>query len=150
MSDDWLNQLQQLHDADKAKRQAETDKKSQQKKEEQRQQQQAIKLLRQSQAHELLRQVQKVLLDGSGTLNISNQVGNFERVITLSWQGSISEARRPSPETEDNVSYIMVGVRQGKLWVNDKRVSPPKPEALKTALLDACKNPRQRKEKNNN
>ena len=145
MSDDWLDQLRQLHDADKAKRQAETDKESQQKKEEQRRQQQAINLLQQSQAHELLRQVQKAYLGGGGTLNISNQVGNFERVITLSWQGPISAAHRPAPETEDDVSYITVGVRQGELWVNDKHVSPPKPEALKTALLEACQNPRQRK-----
>ena len=145
MSDDWLKQLQQLHDADKAKREAESNKKSQQKKEEQRQQQQAINLLRQSQAHELLRQVQKVFLGGGGTLNISNQVGNFERVITLSWQGPISAAHRLAPETEDDISYIMVGVRQGELFVNDKRVSPPKPEALKSALLQACQNPRQKK-----
>jgi hypothetical protein len=140
MSDEWLEQLQQLHEADKAKRQAKVKEKEQQAQEDQ-----ASDLLRQSKAHELLRQVQRVFLAGQGTLDIFDRAGNYEQVITLVWQGSISAAHRPNPDDPEEYNYILVGVRQGKLWVNGKRVPSATPEALKTALLQACKNPKREK-----
>jgi hypothetical protein len=141
MNDDWLEQLNQLHEADKAKQQIKTEAQTKQEQAEQARRKQAIDLLRQSQAHELLRQVQKTLLGGGGILDIFNQSGGYERVITLSWQGPISAARRTNPADSEEYSYIMVGVRQERLWVNGKPVADNTPEALKMALLEACKNP---------
>jgi hypothetical protein len=136
MSDDWLNQLQQLRDADKTKHQppVEIDVESQRK-------QQAVDLLRKSRAHELLRQVQKTLLGGQGTLDFFDRKGDYERVISLVWQGPISEARRPDPDDSEPYNYILVGVRKETLWVNGKKVAEATPEALKAALLEACRKP---------
>jgi hypothetical protein len=142
MSDDWLDQLRELHEKDKAEQLAKTKpappveiKRSQ-----------ASDLLRQSQAHGLLRQVQKVLLNGQGALDIFDKAGNYDRVISLAWQGPISNARKPSPDDPSEYSYILVGVRQDKLWVNDKPLPAASPEALKPALLEACKNPKREKQ----
>ena len=139
MNDDWLDQLKQLHNADKAKRQVQQPDQAEnlvQKKREA-----AIKLLRQSRAHDLLRQVQKTLLNGGGTLEVRDQTSNYERVITLAWQGPISAARRPDENDPEPYSFILVGVRQGKLWVNGKPMSDTSSETLKMALLQACKKP---------
>ena len=141
MSDDWLEELGQLHEADKTKHQAETPAKKQQQQKKQAQRDKAIDLLRQSQAHELLRQVQKTLLAGQGTLDIFDHASDYDRVITLIWQGPISAAHRPNPEDPEVYNYVLVGVRQDKLWVNGKQVPSATPEALKVALLKACKNP---------
>lgn len=141
MSDDWLDELRQLHEADKAKHQAEAESKNQQEQQKKTQRDKAIALLRQSQAHELLRQVQRTLLAGQGTLDILDGASDYERVITLVWQGPISAARRPNPGDPEEYNYVLVGVRRDMLWVNGKRVSSATPEALKAALLKACKNP---------
>ncbi len=131
---DWLNQIRRLHDEDKLRLQHE---------EEQRQMQarQAVdELLSRSKAHELMRQVQKALLSGSGVLRVLNKTDEYDQAIVLMWHGPISAARRPDIAGED-YSYILVGVKQGKLWVNGKPISEPAPEALKVGLLEACKRP---------
>ncbi len=140
MSDDWLTQLQQLHDDDKAKNQTPPEaldlsvlQKDKHKK--------AIKLLHKSKAHELLRQMQKTLLGGGGALDIHEQASDYERVISLVWQGPLSAARRPDPDDPEPYSYITVGVRDQALWVNGKRVAKATPAALKAALLQAAKKP---------
>ncbi len=138
MSDDWLQQLQQLHEADKAERQTKTAKEDTQPLPTP-----ASDLLRQSNAHTLLRQVQKALLGGGGMLDIFDRAGQYERVITLAWQGPISAARKPNPNDPTPYSYILVGVREGKLYVNGKKLKETTPEALKAALLWASKNPGQ-------
>jgi hypothetical protein len=131
---DWLNQIRRLYDEDKLKLQHE---------EEQRQMQarRAVdELLNRSKAHELLRQVQKALLNGAGILKVLDKTKEYDRAVVLMWHGPISAARRPDIAGED-YSYILVGVRQGKLWVNGKPISEPSPEALKVGLLEACKRP---------
>ena len=131
---DWLNQIRRLHDEDKLKLQHE---------EEQRQMQarQAVdELLSRSKAHELLRQVQKALLNGAGLLRVLNKTEEYDRAVVLMWHGPISAARRPDVVNED-YSYILVGVKQGKLWVNGRPISEPTLEALKAGLLEACKRP---------
>ena len=138
MNDDWLKQLQQLHDDDKAKQQPKVDDVGAKAL---KQQKEAATLLRKSKAHELLRQIQKTLLGGGGILDIYEQKSDYERVISLVWQGPISAARRPDPDDPEAYSYILVGVRQGKLWVNGKQVAKATPEALQAALLQACKKP---------
>ena len=142
MSDTWLEQLKQLREADKAKHQDSTgdlDLNGSNKRAT------AADLLRQSKAHELLRQVQKSLLAGQGTLDIFDRAGAYERAIALVWQGPISAARRPQPNDPAPYYYILIGVRQGKLWVNDRRVAKVDSEALKKALLKACKKPAREK-----
>ncbi len=145
MSNDWLKQLHQLHEVDKAKHQLKVKPKEQQ----QTKLNQAADLLRQSKAHKLLRQVQKTLLKGRGSLDIFDAVDrhdHYDRVITLAWQGPISAARKPNPDDPEDYRYILVGVRQGKLWVNGKSLSSTSPEALKAALLQASKNPGREKQ----
>jgi hypothetical protein len=139
MTDKWLDQLRQIREADKVRHEAESkaaitpDKKAKVDR--------AAILLHRSQAHELLRQVQKVLLGGQGTLDILSDVSDYERVVTLVWQGPVSAARRPNPEDPQEISYLLVGVRQGKLWVNGQKLASGTPEALKKALVMACEKP---------
>ena len=145
MSDDWLTQLEQLHNADKAKQDAEAEEQAQQEK--QTKQDQAIELLRNSKAHELLRQVQRALLDGKGVLDVFEQKGKYDRAIVLAWQGPISNAHRPDPEDPADYHYILVGVHQNELWVNGKNVKDATPETLQIELLEAAKNPAIQKRK---
>jgi len=102
---------------------------------------QAADLIRQADVHNLLRQVQKALLGGKGIIDFIEHESDYERVITLVWQGPISAAHNPDPEDPEAYQYILVGVRQGKLYVNGKEVSPVVPEALKVALVKAAKKP---------
>ena len=143
MSDDWLEQIQQLHETDKIEQQANIQKEAPPAS-----QTQASDLLRRSKAHTLLRQVQKALLNGGGMLDIFDRAGDYERVITLAWQGPISAARKPNPDDPTPYHYILVGVRQDDLWVNGKKLRQATPEALKKALLWASKNPGQEKREN--
>ena len=138
MSDDWLEQLNQIRKADEAKHQVDVEdldlallKKREA----------VSNLLRKSKAHELLRQIQKTLLGGQGTLDVFDRAKDYDRGITLVWQGPISSARRVDPEDSEPCSYILVGVRDEKLWVNGKRVSGTSSDALKAALLQACRKP---------
>ena len=128
MSDDWLTQLEQLHNADKSKQQAEAEKQAQQ--QEQAKQNRAIELLSESKAHELLRQVQRSLLDGKGTLDVFEGKGKYDRAIVLAWQGPISNAHRPDPKDPADYQYILVGVHQNELWVNGKSVKDATPETI--------------------
>lgn len=141
MSDEWLDQLRQIREADKAKHQVKAEPVLKQDK-----RNEAGELLRQSRAHSLLRQVQKVLLDGQGQIEIVENVGAYELGLILTWQGPISAARRPNINTADDYQYILIGVKQGKVWVNDKPLAKITPQMLKTALLEASKNPARRKQ----
>ncbi len=140
MSDEWLEQLQQLHQADKSRSQPEPIPPEQRLPE-------AAELMRQSKAHELIRQLQKVLLDGKGLVDIFDTTNKYERVISLVWQGPISDARKPDPDDPEPFYYIFVAVRAGKLWVNDKSLQGTTPQVLKTALLQAAKKPGRKKQK---
>ncbi|MEM7346837.1 MAG: hypothetical protein AAF485_21570 [Chloroflexota bacterium] len=141
MSDDWLDQLQQIRDEDQAEHDAVTRKK--QAKVEQHNK--ALDLLRKYHVHELLRQIQKTLLSGHGTLDIFDIPHKYERVITLSWQGPVSAARKPATKDDEPYNYIMVGVRQGHLWINDKKIKKPNEQTIKAALLEACRKPKREK-----
>ncbi|MBN1992004.1 MAG: hypothetical protein JW953_04825 [Anaerolineae bacterium] len=136
MSDEWLDQLRQLHEADKAQREAEAPPEP-----EPPPPSRASELLRQSEAHQHLREIQKVLLNGGGTLDIFDRASDYERVVTLAWQGPISAARKPDPDDPEPYHYILVGVRKDKLWVNGQSLPNAQPETLKAALLEACKKP---------
>jgi hypothetical protein len=141
VSDPWLDQLRRLHDEDKAKREAKKPKKPEKPPESR-----ANEILRKSQAHQSMRDVQKFLLSGGGTLDIFNKDDDYERGVTLAWQGPISEARKPDINDPEPYHYIVVGVRNDALWVNGKRLANTKPATLKAALLEASKNPEQEKQ----
>ena len=141
MTDDWLTQLSRLREEDKARNVADAEAEEKKKQEEEARKNHISQLLRQSRAYELLRDVQKALLGGKGVLDVFEASDDYERTITLAWQGPISDARKPNPEDPDDCYYIQVGVRHGRVWVNDKPLSSPTPEALKIALLKASKNP---------
>jgi hypothetical protein len=131
----WLQQIRQLYEADKLRLEAE------QVREQRTQPEAAAKLLSQTQAHLLMRQVQRALLNGGGRLEIVEHPEDYDRAIVLMWQGPISAARGPDRAGED-YSYILVAVRQNKVWVNGQAISAATPEALKVALVRACKKPR--------
>jgi poly(3-hydroxybutyrate) depolymerase len=116
----WLEQIRQLHEADKLRLQAEQARE----KRAQAEPGAAAKLLSQTQAHLLMRQVQSVLLNGGGRLEIVEQPEDYDRAIVLMWHGPISAARRPDQA------------------VNGKAIAATTPEALKAGLLAACKKPR--------
>lgn len=136
MSDEWLDELKELHEKDKAEQRPKHQEMKQPDK-----LQQAEAILRQSTAHQLLRQVQKVLLKGKGVLEIYEGASQYDRAIALIWQGPISDARKPNPNDSEDYRYILVGVRDGEVWVNGKSLPAAAPKALKVALLEASKNP---------
>jgi hypothetical protein len=140
VSDPWLDQLRRLYDEDKAKRDAKKPKKPAKPPASR-----AGEILRKSQAHQSLRDVQKFLLNGGGTLDIFDRADDYDRGITLAWQGPISAARKPDINDPEPYNYILVGVRDNALWVNGKRLADNKPDTLKMALLEASKNPEQEK-----
>lgn len=140
---DWLDELYQLREADKQNQtapesQTELDLSLLQRPKE------AADLLRQCDAHKLLRRVQRALLDGKGIIDFFEQAGTYDRIISLIWQGPISNARTPNPEDPEPYQYIFVGVRNGKVYVNGKPLPTAIPEALKEALVEASKNPRRK------
>jgi hypothetical protein len=141
VSDDWLNQLRQLHDADKARLEAEAHKTEASQQQALARLDEAVTLLRHVKAHELLRQVQKALLDGKGTLGLHQNPKDYDRAIVLAWTGSIGDAKRPNLKSSEPYHYIMVAARDGKLWINDMALSVPTSAAMKKALLEAAKNP---------
>jgi hypothetical protein len=141
MSDDWLEELHQLREQDRVTRQAAQEQLDLSVLSSERDDKQAADLLRQADAHNLLRRVQKALLGGKGVIDFLDQKSHYDRVMTLMWQGPISAARNPDPEDPEAYQYILVGVRQGKLYVNGKEVSPITPEALKVALVNVAKKP---------
>jgi hypothetical protein len=133
-NDNWLAELQQLHQDDKAVQDAAA---AQAQLAEQRQQQ-AAHLMQESRAHELLRQVQKAMLAGQGVLRFYTNSGGYDRAVALIWQGPISQAQTPvKDEKADGV--ILVGTREGQLWVNEEPVPEPTVDALKHALLMTCR-----------
>lgn len=142
MSDDWLDELRQLHEEDKVRRQAEVEPLDLNFLAAQRNQQ-AADLLRQVDAHNLLRQVQKALLGGKGTIVILRQAKNYDSAIGLTWQGSFSIARKPDQKNAEVYNFILIGVYHGKLYVNSQEVEPATTAAVKDALLKAAKNPAQ-------
>jgi hypothetical protein len=144
---DWLDELYQLHEQDKAKRQ-----------EEMAQLDLSILgkhrptstgILRHSNALNLLRRVQKALLNGKGVIEVFDQKSDYDHALTLVWQGPISAARKPNPNDLEPYQYILVGVKDARLYVNGKEVNPPHPENLKAALVEAAKNPAKSKPNKN-
>jgi len=142
MTDNWLDELYQMHDEDKAKQQ--TSEKidplnlnvlSKNRVE------LAAAVLRNVNAHNLIRRLQSALLGGKGIIDISDNQDDYDRVITLAWQGPISNARKPNLEGPTKYQYIAIGARGEKLYVNDQEVTPLTPEALKSALVKAAKKP---------
>ncbi|GAB4441915.1 MAG: hypothetical protein Kow0031_23960 [Anaerolineae bacterium] len=143
MKDDWLDELDSLYEQDKAQQQQIDDeidvtilnRPS------------AADLLRDIGAMKLLRRVQSLLLRGGGTLDVYERNGPYDRAVTLVWQGSISNARRPDPEDPSDYYFIAIGVKGQHVYVNDRLVKNPTPEALKEALVAAAKQPGHQKRK---
>lgn len=135
---DWLDELQKLRRADQKKR---LRKQTGDTLDLSVLQPQAADLLRQCDAHKFLRRVQDVLLGGKGELDFFEQAGKYDRVISLVWQGPVSQARKPNPEDPASYRYIFVGARGGKVYVNGKPLPAITPEALKSALVEGSKKP---------
>lgn len=133
-NDSWLNELQKLYEADKVKQEtAEAEAKRVTER-----QQQAAQIMQDSRAHELLRQVQKALLSGQGVLRFYTNAGGYDQAVALLWQGPISRAEKPVKDEKAD-GLILVGTRDGELWVNEAPLLETTPQALKEALLEACR-----------
>ena len=130
--ENWLAQLRQIHETDKAQRQAPEHDATDEA------QPTAEQYLRQCRAHELLRQVQKTLLDGGGSLQIYQDVGGYEQVIILMWEGPISAAAKPARIDEVEAS-IIVGANAQGIFVNDEPLSDISPEGLRERLLNTAR-----------
>lgn len=129
---DWLAQLQQLHNTDKAQREAE-----EQERQRKRQREQAAELMRQCRVHDLLRQMQKALLNGQGAIHIYEKPKEYDLAMALVWNGPISDARTPA-KLERAKNNLTVAAKSDSLWVNNQPVSPATAESLKKALLQAA------------
>lgn len=138
MADSWLDDLEQLRRADEIKQAKSVSPPSHPSVTTH---EEAAVALRQSQAHKLLRQVRSVLLQDNGTIDIFDESDKYDRVISLVWQGPISNARRPDSNDPADFSYIMIGAKGKRLYVNHKPLKKTSPEALKAALLQAAKKP---------
>ncbi|MBP7998537.1 MAG: hypothetical protein KA314_15875 [Chloroflexi bacterium] len=132
--DEWLKELEKLHEADKAVQDAAA---AQVQLAEQRKQR-AAQLMQDCRAHELLRQVQKALLGGKGVLRFYTNSGGYDQAVALLWQGPISQAEKPVKDEKAD-GLLLVGTREGQLWVNEMPVAAPTAPALKQALLEACR-----------
>jgi hypothetical protein len=132
--DSWLAELEQLHQADKVVQDAAAE----QTRLATQRQQQASQLMQDSHAHELLRQVQKALLAGKGVLRFYTNAGGYDQAVALLWQGPISRAEKPTKDEKAD-GLILVGAREGQLWVNETPLLETTPSALKQALLAACR-----------
>jgi hypothetical protein len=131
--EEWLAQLRELYEKDKTVQHKKEQKAKEVKSGED--------LLRRTRAYQLMRQVQKTFLNGGGLLDASEGVGQYDRAITLVWQGSISQARRPNPKDPSDYFYIQVGLRGEHLWVNDQRTPAKTTAELRQHILRACQNP---------
>lgn len=142
MSDNWLDELYRMHNEDKAKQQAlEKPAPLDLSVLPENQAELAAAVMRSVNAHNLMRRLQSALLGGKGIVNIFDSKDDYDRMITLAWQGPISKARKPNPEDPSDYHYISVGARGKRLFVNDQEVTALTPEALKAALVEAAKNP---------
>lgn len=128
--DDWIAQLQQVYETDKARQQAKEQDQAAQKKKNL-----ADAFMQQSRAHDLMRQIQKVLLKGEGFLRFYEDVGDYHRAIALMWKGPISAASKPANLKDVDVS-IIVGANDEGIFVNDQKLAEPTPETLKKVLLN--------------
>lgn len=142
MADNWLDELYRMHDQDKTKQQ------TLQKSDpldlsvlSKNRVEVAAAVMRSVNAHNLMRRLQSALLGGKGIIDVFDSKDDYDRIITLAWQGPISDARKPNPEDPIEYQYISVGARGNKLYVNGQEVASLTPEALKRALLEAAKKP---------
>lgn len=135
---DWLEEIAKIRAEDEAKRNPE---KPESEPNSQERVGEAIRLLKQVEAHNSLRKVQKTLLNGKGIIDIFDTSEQYDRVFALIWQGPVSAARNPSPNSPEELFYILVGARQNKIYVNGKPLKDNTPEALKKALVEASRKP---------
>lgn len=101
---------------------------------------QANEILVHSQAHRLLRQVQKVLLNGGGSLKAYERSSQYTMALALMWQGPVSNPSLPV-RRDVPTYYLIIGVKSGVLWVNDRTLPDAEPATLKQALVAAARQP---------
>jgi hypothetical protein len=139
---DWLDELENIRKDDEAKHKKENIKPPVLSSHEQ-----AVNALKACDAHNLLRRMQNVLLLGKGLIDIFDRTNEYDRAITLVWQGPISKARIPNTEDSAAFQYIMVGANGSKVFVNGRPIKSNTPEILKKALVWAAKNPKKQASK---
>ena len=142
MPGNWLDELEELYEADKKKQQE-----PQATNQPLLKQPDAADILRSLNAAKLLQRVQSILLRGGGGIVVNEHHSVFDQAISLVWQGSISAARAPDPEDPTDYYFIAVGVKGQKVYVNNKHLVNPTPQTLRQALVEAAKQPGRKKNK---
>ena len=138
MEDSWLDDLQALHDADQAQREAKEAAKQKAKSLVEQRKEQARAIMNRLHAHELLRQLQKTLLKGNGELTFYQNTQEYDEVVTLVWCGSFSAARKPKID-EVPEGNLVVAARGGQAWLNGVAIEIHTPDYLQKMLLAACR-----------
>ncbi len=136
---DWLDELDDIRKDDETKQQeqkAKIDLSSSNRYE------QATSVLKICNVHTLLRRVNGALLHDKGVIDIFDRTDEYDRAITLVWQGSVSKARTPDTTDPSEFQYIVVGAKGSKLYVNGRNLKSNTPETLKKTLVWAAKNPK--------
>lgn len=141
MADNWMDELYQMHNEDKAKQ--EVSKKnvapldlsilSKNRTE------MAAAAMRSVNALAVVRRLQSALLGGKGIIDTFDGQEDYDQTITLAWQGTFSTARKP--EGMGHYWCVLVGARGKKIFVNHNEVTPLTPENFKAALVEAAKTP---------
>lgn len=131
--EEWLAQLRAIYEADRVKRESLAAQAVEPAAE-----LSAADLLQQCNAHGLVRQVQRALLNGGGKIQFYEDVGGYEQAIVLIWSGPISDAAAPA-EIKDVDASLIVGANDDGVFVNDRKLSNPSPQALQTALLEMAR-----------
>lgn len=101
-------------------------------------------LLHEVEALRHLRDMRRLLLGGVGRIELFEDAGGYDLVLALMWDGPISRARPPKAEARDGY-HIFIGVRNNRLFVNNRPLTPANSDTLKAALLQAARRPGHRR-----
>jgi hypothetical protein len=134
VTDPWLDQLAQLREEDAAKQRANPASASAASP--------APDLIMKLGVVSLLSQINQILLKGVGSLVEVAETDDYDRAAILAWQGTISAAIKLE-DFNGPYRYIIVGLKDGQLWINGTSLVEPAIPDLKVLLLAACRDPRQ-------
>ncbi len=87
-----------------------------------------------------LRDIQRMVLGGSGKVEVFENAGGYDLVAGLTWNGLLSNPKRPGADTRD-LRYICVGFRGQRILVNGKPLERNTAKILQERLLEVVRNP---------
>ncbi|MCB0191406.1 MAG: hypothetical protein KDJ65_05630 [Anaerolineae bacterium] len=76
----------------------------------------AYQILKHAEAHNLLRRVNSVLLANKGVIE-PMETTKYDYALALTWQGRVSDAKRPAKNSSDPQYFIVVSIRETSMYV---------------------------------